>query len=276
MIKPHVFLKSVFPPCNTTLDRYDHKHDFWQIISVASGNGTIRLDGKEFPLSQGNIIFIAPDILHSFWADTTALTTYEIKFSITDEFLSNIANNIYPCVNTPCEPISQLIKIIVHEARDKKTFSAEIIKHQIAELILLYARHYCNISDVSNSDDSRQSNDADALDSLIMQVKEYIDIHYTQPIELSDIAGKFFISRESLCRRFSDSFKVSPKKYINLLKIQKAKELLETTDMSITEISEFIGFSSIHYFSRKFTSIVKSSPSEYKIAKRGGYFINAE
>ncbi len=55
----------------------------------------------------------------------------------------------------------------------------------------------------------------------------------------------------------------TPKHYINQLKLTKSKELLRESTLSISEISEMLGFSSIHYFSKKFKSYFGICPSEY-------------
>jgi YesN/AraC family two-component response regulator len=59
---------------------------------------------------------------------------------------------------------------------------------------------------------------------------------------------------------------MSPVKYINSLRVEKAKELLTKTDMSIGEISETVGINDIQYFSRMFNEIEGISPLKYKKA----------
>jgi AraC-like DNA-binding protein len=58
---------------------------------------------------------------------------------------------------------------------------------------------------------------------------------------------------------------MTPILYLNWIRIEKAKDLLENTDTSISEISELIGFQSIHYFSRYFKKKENCTPTEYRI-----------
>jgi len=58
-----------------------------------------------------------------------------------------------------------------------------------------------------------------------------------------------------------------PKAYFISLKIEEAKRLLSETPMNVTEISQMLGFSSVHYFSRLFKSKTGMTPTEYRCAK---------
>ena len=81
------------------------------------------------------------------------------------------------------------------------------------------------------------------------------------PIE--DICSKFAVSRSSLQMLFKNNLNITPKKYINDLKLAKSKLLIKENKYTISEIAFMLGFSSIHYFSRAFTQHYEISPSEY-------------
>ncbi|MBQ8526002.1 MAG: helix-turn-helix domain-containing protein [Clostridia bacterium] len=81
---------------------------------------------------------------------------------------------------------------------------------------------------------------------------------------LSDIAGRFGISEEHFCRVFKKHTGYRPFEYMNLIKLQKAKELLSNTNMDIKDIAAHIGFESHSYFSLLFKKYVGESPSQYR------------
>ena len=67
-----------------------------------------------------------------------------------------------------------------------------------------------------------------------------------------------------LTARFRDSLGTSPMRYVNHMRMERAKSLLATTDDSITQVAKAVGFSSIHYFSRYFKEKEGITPIEYR------------
>ena len=104
----------------------------------------------------------------------------------------------------------------------------------------------------------------DILDENIQRVVQYISQNLSEAPSLEDLAE---ISSYSLSRfktKFKTEIGMPPAEYITLQKIKYAKKLLETTDMSITELSYKLGFSSSNYFSSVFKKILNITPQQYK------------
>ena len=87
---------------------------------------------------------------------------------------------------------------------------------------------------------------------------------------LGDIAKQYGITEEHFCRMFKKHTGYRPFEYVNLVRIQNAKELLAYTDMSVAEISAKCGYESHSYFSMLFKKYVGETPSGYRSAIRGG------
>ncbi|MBQ7901804.1 MAG: AraC family transcriptional regulator [Clostridia bacterium] len=85
---------------------------------------------------------------------------------------------------------------------------------------------------------------------------------------LSDIANGFGISEEHFCRLFKKHTGYRPFEYMNLIRIQKAKELLSNTDTDIKDIAAQIGFESHSYFSMLFKKHVGVTPTMYRQSGR--------
>lgn len=106
--------------------------------------------------------------------------------------------------------------------------------------------------------------------SLISPAIEYIHTQYTKDnIDISYIAGLCNMSEAYFRRIFFKSFGISPVKYVNNLKIDRAKELISSGTCSISEAAAESGFHDDSYFSRKFKEITGISPSEYKEKNKG-------
>ncbi|HVM72301.1 MAG TPA: substrate-binding domain-containing protein [Anaerolineales bacterium] len=92
----------------------------------------------------------------------------------------------------------------------------------------------------------------------------YIHEHYTDPIGREDVAHYAGVSEGYLSRCFTQETGLSLIHYVARYRIQQAKQLLNTTDMSITDIAMEIGFSDSNYFSRAFRREVGVSPLAYR------------
>lgn len=97
----------------------------------------------------------------------------------------------------------------------------------------------------------------------IQAVHQYITENFHTRITLSNLCFLFGMNKTTLCRSFKAEYGTTILDYINSLKIREAKAFLRQGKMSITEISDQLGFSSFHYFCRLFKLQTHMSPTEY-------------
>ena len=97
----------------------------------------------------------------------------------------------------------------------------------------------------------------------ISQALLYIRTNLDKPIEVEELAGLSCVTPEYFSKIFTEQLGVSPIKYIQTKKIQRAQFLLTLNHMPIKEIAYSVGFSDISYFNRVFKKIVGCTPSEY-------------
>ncbi len=99
---------------------------------------------------------------------------------------------------------------------------------------------------------------------LLNRIKEYIKVNYYIKITLDELSSRFNISKSYLVRLFTHTFRMSPIQYHQLVRIEKAREMIQFTDEPLTSIADKIGYTSIHSFSRIFKKIDGVSPSYYR------------
>lgn len=102
----------------------------------------------------------------------------------------------------------------------------------------------------------------------ISDIYDYISEHYTEKLTLHDLCFIFGTNKTSLCRNFKDEYGVTVLNHINDLRIRDAKALLREQKLSITQISEILGFTSIHYFCRLFKKETGMTPKEFAQANK--------
>ncbi|MBO0993733.1 response regulator transcription factor [Bacillus sp. SD088] len=100
--------------------------------------------------------------------------------------------------------------------------------------------------------------------SNMPQLLSYIDQHYTEPISLSDLADHFHFNPSYLSTYFSQHHGIGFNEYLNQIRIDKAKAYLENKNVSIAEISGFVGYSDHSYFCKVFKKMTGMSPSKYR------------
>ncbi len=93
---------------------------------------------------------------------------------------------------------------------------------------------------------------------------DYIENNIHKKITVNELSRLVGVSQPYLHKMFSNEFNISTKEYITLHKINRAKKLLVETDMSITEIASFVGYSDVLVFSKVFFSKEKISPQKYR------------
>lgn len=100
-------------------------------------------------------------------------------------------------------------------------------------------------------------------DAKIYEIHKYITTNYKERITLEELCFLFNTNKTTLCNSFKNTYDSTIIDYINSLKIKEAKKLLRNGTYSITQISQSLGFSSVHYFSRLFKKKENKSPKEY-------------
>ena len=100
--------------------------------------------------------------------------------------------------------------------------------------------------------------------ALIQPGVDYIFTHYHERPKISDIAKLCYISPEYFRKLFQEYFKVSPTKYINTLRLNKAKEYLIYSDFSIEQIADTLNYCTATHFISQFKSHFKTTPLNYR------------
>lgn len=100
--------------------------------------------------------------------------------------------------------------------------------------------------------------------SLAVKVKEFMENEADKGLNIEQICTAFSISRSSLFLSFKREFGKSPMEYLEEIRIMKAKQLLENTEMSVRKIAIAAGYSGDMHFIRHFKKMTGITPGEYK------------
>ncbi len=98
----------------------------------------------------------------------------------------------------------------------------------------------------------------------LRRARDLIDREYAEPLDLDAMAREAGYSRFHFARAFSAAYGETPRAYLTRRRIERAKTLLRTANLSVTEICFLVGFSSLGSFSSRFRDLVGQTPSRYR------------
>lgn len=246
-------------------------HDFYELLYV--DKGTIMVSSENFSgmLSANQLIIHQPNEVHSLTTlDTVAPNVIIIGFKCesdalipfskspitlsTEQYRSlakimQEAMSIYePPYDVPNTPFMKKRKVFPFGADQMLKITLE------AFLISIVRGEKKEIGSIDSKNSTLENIEA---------VEKYISENYTAKISLDTLCFLFETNKTTLCKSFKKEYGKTVLNYINQLKINKAKSLLRNGKTSVTEISELVGFDSIHYFCRTFKKFTGQTPTEY-------------
>lgn len=230
-----------------------HYHNAYEIYILEKGSRTYLINDALFELRAHDVALIPPNDLHSTAGG--GFTRHLISFRedyLRRYFTEEAQKKLLACFEHK--------KIHIKNADfDKLLRLTRELKHSHDNFVV-FAQLLSLIAQNASTDASFVSSKNKMLSDII----EYIGSHYKKMSGLEEIVDKFYISKSYLCRLFKEHTGISVVKYIHLLKIQAACDLLLETNKSVEEIAQQCGFHTSMYFCRIFKGIVGMTPSQYR------------
>ena len=138
----------------------------------------------------------------------------------------------------------------------------------VEEALHLYDRLGTNQEAVLRGDIAEGAGEEDLADRRMGQIREnierYIREHYNTEISMQSVARAMNYSDAYFCKLFKQCFKVNFSAWLNEYRIDRAREMLQNTRLSVREVSTACGYSDANYFARVFKRVTGKTPSEYR------------
>jgi AraC-like DNA-binding protein len=97
----------------------------------------------------------------------------------------------------------------------------------------------------------------------LRRARDHLDRHFADDVDLDHLATLAGMSKYHFLRSFAVTYRITPLAYLAERRIERAQDLLRTTNLTVTEICHAIGYTSLGTFSRRFSAIVGESPTAY-------------
>ncbi|MGE5583237.1 MAG: AraC family transcriptional regulator [Bacillota bacterium] len=252
------------------------KHDFWEFLYVDKGEAEVMADTQGLKLKQGEMIFHKPNEFHNVWANgrvapnivivafcckSKAMRFFENKIisvgDVEKNLMAQIIREAKEAFSSPLN-VSELEKL---ERRPRQLFGSEqLIKLYLEQLMIYLVRKGGSIKKESRlSSTAKERSDEDRTRMVI----NYLQEHINDNLRFEDVCQFSNLSKTNLKTIFKEKTGASVMEYFKNLKIEEAKKLIREGECNITEIAERLGFTTIHYFSRRFKQATGMTPSEY-------------
>lgn len=102
-------------------------------------------------------------------------------------------------------------------------------------------------------------------DKLILTVQSWLDGHFSEAINIATLAASFNLSSRTLVRRFKKATGMIPSQYLQMLRVEAAKKLLERQQFGISQVIQQVGYEDLSSFTRLFKKYTSLSPAQYRL-----------
>ena len=235
-----------------------HTHNHLELFYIVGGKGQFLIQDQLYPVDANNLVVINPTVTHTEVSLNAQPLEYIVlgiegielqtsdttngQFSILDQFES--------------VEISSCLRNILRETELKNTGYEDVCQAYMEILLIRLMR---NIALAIPAEPQSVS-----ANRQCAAIRRYIDLHFKESLTLEQLAEDSHMSKYYLSHAFKREYGVSPINYMISRRIEESKYLLAETDLSLSQIAQLLGFSSLSYFSQVFHRTQGVSPKEYR------------
>ena len=247
-------------------------HNFWEFVYVDKGTVRIVAGEREYTLSRGQIIFHPPGEFHALSADGVAapnliVVSFDCGSPAMEFFRDRLtfagsaerillARLVEESQTAFSSPLNDPSVNTLQRRSDAPIGCEQLLVSALEEFLIHLLRQGDSLPKPSILTSTALS---DNLQSVISYLEQRLD----QPLTVSQICRDNMIGRSQLQKLFHQQTGHGVMDYFSRMKIKAAQQMIREGRLNFTQISQCLGFQSVHYFSRRFKSLTGMSPSEY-------------
>ncbi len=242
-----------------------HSHPDYQIQMVYSGEGINNIDDVSYTMSPGDIYLIKKGSRHSYSVTSSeGMKTLEVKFVTLDESLTKLLASGNQKIEDQERQIFNLFSRIVLEGQKKSLHYKEMSESLLREALILMERiSIQNKLSTFEMNTAEHPNSRKENSQVITVVDDYIAKNINRKFSLKEMADDCGYNQDYLYRVIKRETGLSAVSYINHIRFEQSKLLIQHTELTLTEIAWNLGFENIQYFTRFFKKHSGISPSQY-------------
>ncbi|MGF1735919.1 helix-turn-helix domain-containing protein [Photobacterium satsumensis] len=238
----------------------EHSHDFHELVIVSKGAGQHILNDIPTNLTQNFICYVSPKDRH-LYENVDGLYLSNVLFKRNKLLYSPLMKEILPkdddnnswyITSDSMKRVQQLVTSLDREAK-LTSVEATLMKEALFQQLIVEISRGRLTTDSLNDDEN-----------MILKIIDWIQAHYDEEINITAIADQFDISSRTLSRKIKHVTNLTFNNYIHRVRINNAINLLQYSEMNITDIAFKVGYKDSNYFSTKFKRFTNRTPSEFR------------
>ncbi len=236
-----------------------HSHDFCEIVYVKSGTGFLHTNHNRLMIHEGDLLVYSPNFVHS----ESSLEKEELSlyfcgiddFHLKDKEKNTIFTDDNPILKTNDlkNTFEMYFSLLIQELQIKSFYHDEISRSLVKIILNLILRLLAQ-----KDEENFKTNE------FYLCARKFIDENFQKIESIEDICKSVYISRYYLTHLFKEYSGISPVQYIISKRMEKAKQLLCDTSLSVHEIAELTGYTEETSFLRTFKKTENMTPSEFR------------
>ncbi len=255
---------------NEAEDYPRHWHTDFEMIMPLKENYEVLIDNREYLLSEGDILFIPPGVIHVLKApETGERLIVQVKCALANRMQGfyEEMRRFYPCLHvralTPrledvCAHLQQLMMEMYEEYILRAPMFNYMLSARCTEMMILLARHRSAF--ITHESDRRYAKSVDGF----LRVCDYIHNHCHERLDVEMLARVAGYSKSHFVRMFREFADISCVDYIQQQRVALAKQMLMDPENSIMEIVTRSGFGSVASFNRVFKQWTDTTPTQFR------------
>ncbi|WP_205516886.1 AraC family transcriptional regulator [Paenibacillus sp. SYP-B3998] len=260
-----------------------HAHQGMEILIVHEGTGTVVVEQQIFDLVPGRLFYFKPFQLHRIRMNELAQQSYIrsffvfepalldsclVAFPSTREFFQKLWKDPLSIQNISGLNTDALHNLLhTHQQNIEHAKPEHLLEEQLFFLISLM-HHLKTSYPLTNYERSAERTSQVKSSSLAEKVMEWIEIHYMEPFELSQLAQAIHLSPNHISAVFKQMVGSSIIEYLTARRIRQACWLLKSSDLPIQGIGRAVGLGNFSYFCQMFKKHVGMTPYQFKKTPR--------
>jgi len=227
-----------------------HFHDFFELEYILSGTGTYTVDGISYPIEAGQVFFLTPMNFHC--VDSRDSELYNVMFAgnaCSDAILQGLIRHAPVVLDAPAKsrPFFETVLQEMCDSAEDRDYLVTLLEALLAKL------------------EKESAGDAPAKPmSAVSQAELYIFTHFRSQMSLTDVADVVALSPGYFSRLFKAEKGVNFKTYLNRMRFEYAKRLLDYTDRTVMQVCADCGFDDYPNFIRRFRQYTGLYPVQYR------------
>ncbi|MCK6210781.1 AraC family transcriptional regulator [Georgenia sp. EYE_87] len=242
-----------------------HRHDYFEIYYLEAGSRYHWADHTLYRIEPPELIVFPPGVEHFSYADDGVPFQRVVLYFTPEAVLYPHVLDAIRAPVTVVRPegpglrgVSQVVEQLLATQDVLGDGSQEEMRLLITQLLVKLLR--------GEHRDARMA----PREGRIADVIHHLHDHYAEPIDLTTLAERFFISPFYLSREFKKHTGTTIIGYVNGLRVGRAERLLQETEDPVSQISAAVGFANVTHFNRVFRARTAMSPSQFRSRERAG------